>query len=75
MTPVVTARVGKRIKVTWRKKKTDGLQGCGRNIDEADRASHSIRKMGARRPSAPLLSDRHRSFGGGFLYKDVRDPV
>jgi phosphoribosylformylglycinamidine cyclo-ligase len=47
---------------------------AGVNIDEADRAVHSIRDMARKTFSKNVLTDIG-SFGGGFLLKGLREPV
>jgi phosphoribosylformylglycinamidine cyclo-ligase len=47
---------------------------AGVNIDEADRAVHSIRDMARKTFSKNVLTDIG-SFGGGFLLKGFRNPV
>jgi len=56
------------------KKKPIGYKDAGVNIDEADRAVHSIRKMAKATFSANVLTDIG-SFGGGFLLRGYREPV
>jgi phosphoribosylformylglycinamidine cyclo-ligase len=56
------------------KKKQIGYRDAGVNIDEADRAVASIRKMARATFNGSVLTDIG-SFGGGYLLKGYRDPV
>jgi phosphoribosylformylglycinamidine cyclo-ligase len=56
------------------KKKPIGYKDAGVNIDEADRAVSSIRKMARGTFNSNVLTDIG-SFGGGYLLKGFRDPV
>ena len=55
-------------------KKQIGYKDAGVNIDEADRAVASIRKMAQATFTAGVLTDIG-SFGGGFRLQGFRDPV
>src|SRR5882724_5181190 len=55
-------------------KKRIGYKDAGVNIDEADRAVSSIRKM-ARATFTPGVLTDIGSFGGGFRLQGYRDPV
>jgi phosphoribosylformylglycinamidine cyclo-ligase len=55
-------------------KKQIGYKDAGVNIDEADRAVTSIRKMAQATFTAGVLTDIG-SFGGGFRLQGFRDPV
>jgi phosphoribosylformylglycinamidine cyclo-ligase len=56
------------------KKKQIGYKDAGVNIDEADRAVSSIRKL-ARATFTPSVLTDIGSFGGGFRLQGFRDPV
>src|SRR5271154_1857348 len=56
------------------KKRPIGYKDAGVNIDEADRAVKSIRKM-ARGTFTPAVLTDIGSFGGGFRLQGYRDPV
>jgi phosphoribosylformylglycinamidine cyclo-ligase len=56
------------------KKKPISYRDAGVNIDEADRAVGSIRKMAQATFNANVLTDIG-SFGGGYLLNGYRDPV
>jgi phosphoribosylformylglycinamidine cyclo-ligase len=67
------AGVGTAIKY-MAKKKTISYRDAGVNIDEADLAVGSIRKMARATFTAGVLTDIG-SFGGGFRLQGYRDPV
>ncbi len=56
------------------KTKQISYKDAGVNIDEADRAVHSIRDMARKTFSKSVLTDIG-SFGGGFLLEGVKKPV